>query len=125
MTGTHDPYLNTAKRILTEKKDKVRKEKIKNIKEKPKSFLSKNIVISDYIYLPESLQKIFLLSLFILIPYLFGTIIILILIGNGLFKENITFSFDFFMLSWTIGYETIAFILLMLIIKSAFTFRKE
>jgi len=125
MTGTHDPYLNTAKRILTEKKDKVRKEKIKNIKEKPKSFLSKNIVISDYIYLPESLQKIFLLSLFILIPYFFGTIIILILIGNGLFKENITFSFDFFMLSWTIGYETIAFILLMLIIKSAFTFRKE
>ena len=125
MINTHDPYLNTVKRSLNEAKIKIRKNKIKKTEVIKKSFFSKSIIISDYIYLPESLQKIFLLSIFILIPYFFGTVIILILIGNGLFKEGITFSFDFFMLSWTIGYETIAFILLMFIIKSAFSFNRN
>ena len=125
MINTHDPYLNTVKRSLNEEKIKSRKKNIEKNKVTKKSFFSKNIIISDYIYVPESLQKTFLLSMFILIPYLFGTVIIVILIGNGLFKEGITFSFDFFMLSWTIGYETIAFILLMFIIKSAFTFNRK
>ena len=125
MINTHDPYLNTVKRSLNEERIKSRKKNIEKNEVTKKSFFSKNIIISDYIYLPESLQKTFLLSMFILIPYLFGTVIILILIGNGLFKEGITFSFDFFMLSWTIGYETIAFILLILIIKSAFTFNRN
>ena len=125
MINTHDPYLNTVKRSLNEERIKSRKKNIEKNEVTKKSFLSKNIVISDYIYVPESLQKTFLLSMFILIPYLFGTVIIIILIGNGLFKEGITFSFDFFMLSWTIGYETIAFILLILIIKSAFTFNRN
>ena len=125
MINTHDPYLNTVKRSLNEERIKSRKKNIEKNEVTKKSFLSKNIVISDYIYVPESLQKTFLLSMFILIPYLFGTVIIVILIGNGLFKEGITFSFDFFMLSWTIGYETIAFILLIFIIKSAFTFNRN
>ena len=125
MPITHDPYLNTVKRTLNEEKIKSRQKKLKNRQEAPKSFFSKNNILSDYIYLPEELQKFFLLSMFILVPYLFGTVIILILIINHLFKENILFSFDFFMLSWTVGYETIAFILLLLIMKSAFTFRKK
>ena len=95
MPTIHDPYLNTVKRSLNEEKIKTRKNKIKKPELKTNSFFSKNIILSDYIYLPESLQKLFLLTVFVLIPYLFGTVIILILIGNGLFKEGITFSFDF------------------------------
>lgn len=125
MTSTHDPYLNTVKRSLTEKKNKIRKEKIKEIEEEPQAFLSKNILISDYIYLPESLQKIFLLTLFIGLPYFFGIIVLFIILSYAAFKEYANLTFDLFMFSWTVGYESIAFILLILILKNAFTFRKR
>jgi hypothetical protein len=125
MTGTHDPYLNTVKRSISEKKNKIRKEKLKETKEEPKSFLSKSIVISDYIYLPESLQNFFLLTIFVLIPYMLGIFVMFIFIGSEEFHEVTTLTFDLYMLTWTIGYETIAFILLLLILKSAFTFKNK
>jgi hypothetical protein len=128
MTGTHDPYLNTVKRSLAEKKDKLRKNKIKdekNLKEEPLSFLSKNIIISDYIYLPESLQKLFLLTIFVLLPYMLGIFVMFIFMGSEEFHDVTTLTFDLYMLTWTVGYETIAFILLLLIIKSALTFNKK
>lgn len=125
MVQTHDPYLNTVKRSLSEQKHKIRKEKMKEAQEESKSFLSKNIKISDYIYLPENLQNFFLLSLFILIPYSFGILILLILMGYDAIQEHTTLNFDRFMLTWTVGYESIALILLLLIMKSAFTFKKR
>lgn len=125
MTDTHDPYLNTVRRSLSEKKNKIRREKIQTIEKKPKGFFEKNIIISDYIYLPENLQNFFLLSIFILIPYLFGMLGILVIMGYEIFKETSTLTFDIFMLRWTIGYEMIAFILLILIVKSAFNFTKR
>jgi hypothetical protein len=128
MIGTHDPYLNTVKRSLSEKKNKIRKNKIedfKDTKEKPSNFLSQNIVISDYIYLPENLQKFFLLTIFILIPYIIGILIMFIFVGSAKFKELTTLTFDLYILTWTVGYETIAFILLLLIIKSALSFTKK
>ena len=128
MLGTHDPYLNTVKRSLSEKKNKIRKDKIEDLKDSQKesnNFFSQNIILSDYIYLPESLQRFFLLTIFILIPYILGILIMFTFIESEKFKELTTLTFDLYMLTWTIGYETIAFILLLLIIKSALTFRKK
>jgi len=125
MPSTHDPYLDTVRRSLNEVKIKSRKDKIKKTNKIKKSFLSQNIILSDYIYLPEELEKLFLLTIFILIPYVFGLIILLIIVEYEKFKEFITFNFDMFMLTWTVGYESIALLLLLTIIKSAFTFKKK
>ena len=125
MPKLHDPYLTTAKRTLNDEKIKKRLKKLQNTPVKSKGFFSKNITLSDYIYIPENLQNFFIISLFILIPYLFGSFIMFILMTRDLVKETMSFSLDSFMLSWTIGYECIAFILLIVIIKSAFTFTKK
>ena len=127
MTTVHDPYLNTAKRELVEKKNKIRKAKIEEKKKKEsKSFLSKSIILSDYIYLPESLQQPFLAIIFTTIPYLFGLVLLYLLVYlNKVEAKLITFNFNSFLLTWTIGYETIAFLLLLLIFKSALTFKPK
>lgn len=125
MPDIHDPYLNTVKRTLSEEKIRKRKKKIENNKPKPKSFFSKHIILSDYIYLPESLQNLFLISLFILIPYTFGLIIMTLVIDYKSFSEYTEFNFELFMLTWTIGYETIAIILLLIIIKNAILFKTK
>jgi len=125
MTNTHDPYLNTVKRSLNEAKIKSRKNKIKETKATEKNLFSKNIIISDYIYLPENLEKFLLFNIFVFIPYIFGLLIMLIIINKEKFQEFTTFNFDTCMLTWTIGYESIALTFLMLIMKSAFTCHKR
>ena len=124
MPSTHDPYLDTVRRSLNEVKIKSRQDKIKKI-DAEKKFLSQKITLSDYIYLPEELEKLFLLTVFILIPYILGLFVLLNVVDFEKFKEFITFNFDMFMLTWTVGYETIALLLLLTIIKSAFTFKKK
>jgi len=125
MTTVHDPYLNTAKRELVEKKNKIRKAKIEEKKKKKeKSFFSKNIILSDYIYLPESLQQPFLAIIFTTIPYLSGLVVLYLFVYlDKIETKLIAFNFNSFLLTWTIGYETIAFLLLLLIFKSALTFK--
>ncbi len=126
MSGTHDPYLATAKRTLSDKEIKSRIKKQAKNKPVSKSFLSQEIDIRDYIYLPESLQKIFILALFIIVPYIIGLITMTILNGyNDGFQEYSKMIFDIFMFTWTMGYEILALMLLLFIIKSAFTFKKE
>jgi len=122
MPNVHDPYLDTVRRSLNEERIRLRKNK--NNKKNKKSFFSQKITLSDYIYLPEELQNLFLLTLFIIIPYGFGLCILFIIAVKG-FNEFIKFNFDMFMLTWTVGYETLAFILLLIIVKSAFSFKKK
>jgi len=125
MTNTHDPYLNTVKRSLNEAKIKSRKTKVKRTDVVEKNFFSRSIILSDYIYLPESLEKFLLLNIFVFIPYIFGLLIMFIIMNEEKFQEFRIFNFDIYMLTWIIGYESIALILLILIIKSAFTFRRK
>ena len=125
MQNTHDPYLTTVKMTLKEAEIKSRRKKVKNKKKKPKSFLSQSIHIGDYIYLPESLQKLFLLIIFIIVPYTIGIITMTIIGGSKGFEEHTQIVFDIFMLTWTIGYELLALLFLLLIIKSAFSFKRK
>ena len=125
MQNTHDPYLTTVKMTLKEAEIKSRRKKVKNKKKKPKSFLSQSIHISDYIYLPESLQKLFLLMIFIIVPYTIGIITMTIIGGSKGFEEHTQIVFDIFMLTWIIGYELLALLFLLLIIKSAFSFKRK
>ena len=123
MPMIHDPYLDTVRRSLNEERMKLRKNKVLNSKKKPNSFLSKEIIVSDYIYLPESLQNFFLLTLFITIPYLIGIFLLLLIFSQETYSEYINFTFDSFIFTWTVGYEGLTILLILLIIKSAFTFK--
>jgi hypothetical protein len=124
MPNVHDPYLETIRRSLNDEKIKSRKEKIKKIEAEKKSFLSQKITLSDYIYLPQELENLFLVTLFILVPYTFG-LAILFMIAYNEFHEFLQLNFDMFMLTWTVGYESIAALLLLFIIKSALTFKQK
>jgi len=120
MPTIHDPYLDTVRRSLNNEKIKLRKNKI----DAEQKFLSQNITLNDYMHLPEELEKLFILSSFILIPYIFG-LFILYIIAFKEFNQFIKFNFDMLMLTWTVGYETIAILLLLAIVKSAFSFKKK
>jgi len=123
MPNIHDPYLDTVRRNLKDERIKSRKDRITKINEE--KFLSQKVSIHDYIYLPEELEKLFIFSAFIIVPYFTGIVTLLILLGYQAVKELLVFNFDLFMLLWTAGYEVLTLILLTLILKSAFTFKKR
>lgn len=126
MSSIHDPYLNTAKRTLEEKKVKQRQQVIiENKITKSKQLPKKNDFLSQNIDLPENLNTILLVNFLIFIPYLIGLVIIYLFSTETTSKEYINLDAYSFMLLWTIGYELIAFTLLTYIIKSAFSFKKR
>ena len=124
MQTTHDPYLNTVKRSLDEEKIKIRKKQLNRKKKQvSKGFLSQNIDIDKYIYLPESIKKVMLLTIFIMIPYMLGNLFIFFILARFSFEKFESLQINSFMFTWAIGYEFVASILLATIITSAFSFK--
>ncbi|SFV68104.1 hypothetical protein MNB_SV-14-1295 [hydrothermal vent metagenome] len=124
MSDQYDPYRNTVRQALQDKAiEKRRKDFIKKENEaKAKKFLQKKIYLSDFINLPEGLASGIFVGLFIAIPYFIGIIFVFIVIAKANFHiyETIGNSFAF---SWVIGYEFLAGILLLMILKSSMQFR--
>ena len=124
MSNVYDPYRNAVRQTLQDKAIEIRKKKFmeKNNREKAKKFLQKKVYLSDFINLPEGLANSIFLGLFIAIPYLLGIIFIFIILAKASFHtyETIENSFAF---SWVIGYEVLASLLLLMILKSSLTFR--
>ncbi|SFV71408.1 hypothetical protein MNB_SV-13-787 [hydrothermal vent metagenome] len=124
MTDLYDPYRNAVRQTLQDKAIEKRKKDFieKANKNKAKKFLKKKIYLSDFINLPEGLANSIFLGLFITIPYFFGIIFIFIVLAKANFHiyETIGNSFAF---SWVIGYELLAGILLLIILKSSINFR--
>ena len=123
---THDPYLNTVKREI---KDKYYKNRKQHIDEKigqnrqSKSFLSQKVNLHDFINLPEGTLNLLLFIAFVIIPYIAGIIFIFFLIANANFDTFDDININDYLIYWTIGYELLAFILMLLVIKSAIKFR--
>lgn len=124
MPEQHDPYLNTVKRTLDDKQNKERKRKFEkqNKTVKRQNFLEQNIDLNNY--LPESLRNILLTALFIMLPYIIGIIFLFLIIAQANVEIYNKIDANSFLLAWTIGYELIAFCLLLIIIKSAISFHK-
>jgi len=126
MQTTHDPYLNTAKRSLQNKKLQKRKQKYtKKINyNESQSFLSQKIVLHNYLNLPESLQNIIGLTLFMFVPYSIGLLFIFVIVAKISIETYEKINMHSFLLSWTIGYEIMASLVLLLIIKDALLFKR-
>jgi len=123
---THDPYLNTAKRSLQNKEFRKRKQKYAQRihHNKGESFLGQRVMLHNYFNLPEGLQNIIGLILFMFLPYTMGILFIFFIVAQASIETYKKIDMSSFLLLWTIGYEVMAFLLLSLIIKSALLFKK-
>jgi len=123
MSDTYDPYRNAVRRTLADKSAEERRKKFitKNQKEKKQGFFQKKFYLSDFIDLPEGLTNALVLSLFLLIPYFLGFIFTFVVLAELNFQtyKNMHNNFAFL---WVVGYEFMASLLLLAIIKSALTF---
>ncbi|MBU1667817.1 hypothetical protein KKC13_05310 [bacterium] len=124
MLEYHDPYLNTVKRTLDDKQSKERKKKFKqqSAHHNQQSFLEQNIDLNNY--LPESLRNIIGTALFIMLPYIIGITFLFFIIAQANIDTYHKIEANSFFLAWSIGYELIAFFILLIIIKSAINFHK-
>jgi len=122
----HDPYLQTVKITLEDKKYKELYNKKKE-KKKLESFMRKEIHLTDYINLSKEAINILGLLTFMILPYLVGITFIFFVIAkanSNIFGE-ISVKYNQYLVSWAIGYEIIATFLLLWIIKSAISFSFE
>ena len=120
-TLIHDPYLNTVKRSLEDKKYKELQVKKRT---KVDNFLKKKFEITDYIQLPEGLANMLFFIAFLVVPYIVGISFIFIVIARASLDTFWEININEYSVYWAIGYEVIASFLLFIIIKSAITFRK-
>jgi hypothetical protein len=125
MQHKHDPYLETAARSINEKIIKKRKQKLQENKKKSKSYFKKEIHLNDFIDLPEPIQYLLFLTLFILIPFVIGFIVLSIMMGMTPLESFSGLTLEAYLFTWILGYETLAAILLLNIFKNAFFYSES
>ena len=124
MKEIHDPYLQAVRITLNDKQMRKRQVKSKKLqKEKVKSFLQHKVALSDYINLPDGVQELLFLLLFLVIPYVVGIVVIFFLVAKASLESYRLLNMDSYFLLWTIGYEVLGLLLLLLLTKMALTFK--
>ena len=123
---THDPYLNTVKREIEDRQYRIRNQNRDKQREenKNRSFLSQKLYLTDFINLPEGTLNLVLFIAFVIIPYIAGLAFIFFLIANANFDTFENININDYLIYWTIGYELLAFTLMLFVIKSAINFKK-
>lgn len=98
--------------------------KEKRIKNKEETFSQKEITFDDTpLLFPPGMEKIFLVLYFISLPYIAGLMFLFFYVGEGETELFLSLNEDSsFILTWAIGYEILATIVLLFIIKSAISF---
>lgn len=100
---------------------KKRRRKKKNDDEKV-GFMNKNVDLVDSILFPEGYENIMLAVYFAIIPYIVGLLFIFFYIGKGDTTVFLSLNDDnSFLITWAIGYEVTAAIILLWIAKLGLT----
>ena len=93
----------------------------------PKKFTQKNVDLAETpLFFPEGFEKIFLAVYFVTLPYIAGLLFLFFYIAEG--KVELFLSLNeqqSFMLTWVIGYEIIAALILLWVVKMALGFANE
>ncbi|WP_294955418.1 hypothetical protein [Sulfurovum sp.] len=91
------------------------------------SFTKQEVQLNDTpLFFPEGFEKIFLAIYFISLPYILGLIFLFFYIAEGKFKVFIAVNHDSpFLMTWAIGYEILATLVILWVIKSAISFTRE
>ena len=110
-----DPYMREAIVIIKERASERKKLK-KDKPDKPAEVLLKKRSINEF--LPDGNEDITILTLFTLLPYIAGVIFSFFVIAGGSITKLISLSrYHSFPLLWAIGYEILAFLILVWIMK--------
>jgi len=96
------------------------------IKKSP-SFTQQEVDLTETpLFFPPGLEKVFLGVYFVLLPYIAGLLFLFVYVAE--WKTELFLSLNdesSFILTWAIGYEIIATLVLLYIIKSAISFSME
>ena len=92
-----------------------------------KKFSQQEVTFDDTpLFFPAGLEKLFLFIYFITLPYLAGLAFLFFYVGNGDTSLFSSLSGDSsYMLTWIIGYELLAVLTLLWILKKAIVFTME
>jgi hypothetical protein len=78
------------------------------------------------LYFAEGFEKVFLAIYFISLPYIAGLLFLFFYVSEGEYEIFLSLNQDSsFILTWAIGYEILAILTLLYIIKSAIAFTRE
>jgi len=101
--------------------------KEKPIRNKSSKFSEQEVDLSETpLFFPEGYEKLFLAIYFVSLPYIAGLLFQFFYIADG--KKELFLSLNeqsSFILTWAIGYEIIATIILLYIIKMAISFAND
>ena len=110
-----DPYMREAIIIIKERAAERKKSK-KYKPDKPSEVLLKKRSINEF--LPDGNEDITIVTLFTILPYIAGVIFSFFVIAGGSITKLISLSkYHSFPLLWAIGYEILAFLALVWIVK--------
>ncbi len=97
---------------------KKRKKRKKNQEAEDSSFMSKKVNLVDSILFPEGYENFMIGVYFLIIPYIDGLLFIFLYIGKGDYTIFLSLSSEnSFIITWLIGYEVTAGIILLWIVK--------
>ena len=93
----------------------------------PGKFTQQNVDLAKTpLFFPEGFEKIFLIIYFITLPYIAGLFFLFFYVAEGSIELFVSMSDESsFMLTWTIGYEIIAALIILSIVKMAIGFANE
>lgn len=101
--------------------------KEKPIRNKSSKFSEQEVDLSETpLFFPEGYEKLFLAIYFVSLPYIAGLLFQFFYIADG--KKELFLSLNeqsSFILTWAIGYEIIATLILLYIIKMAISFAND
>ena len=101
--------------------------KKKSIKNEDDNFSNKDVTFEDTpLFFPDGFEKLFLTIYVILLPYIAGLFFLFFYVAQGEKELFLSLNDDSsFILTWAIGYEILAGLAILYIIKMAFSFAAE
>ena len=93
----------------------------------PKKFSKQNVDLAETpLFFPEGYEKIFLAIYFVTLPYIAGLLFLFFYVAEGAPELFLSLNEESsFMLTWVIGYEIIAALTMLWILKMALGFANE
>ena len=93
----------------------------------PKKFTQKEVDLAETpLFFPEGYEKIFLAIYFVSLPYIAGLLFLFFYVAEGQIELFLALNEEqAFMLTWAIGYEIIAGLILLWIVKMSIGFANE
>ena len=110
-----------------EQKLKIHSSKEKPIRNKNTSFAQQDVELSQTpLFFPEGFEKVFLVIYIISLPYIIGLLFLFFVVAEANVERFLSINGESaFFLTWAIGYEILAGLILLWIIKMAIGFANE